>query len=113
MEVMTETITILVISEILMERSEDGTLYEIDKADPQYIAYRNIEDVEDHLENEWNKTIYDGVYDSDYDEWRFVAQTEKFNEDDDLYKGFERIFRTEDGKQVSYEVTIEPAILVV
>ncbi len=106
-----ESITILVISETLMERSEDGTLYEIDDTS-QYIGYRDSDSLDDHLEMEWNKMIYDGEFDNDYDEWYLVAQTDSFDEDNDLYRGFERIFRTDDGKEVVYKVTIAPAILV-
>ena len=113
MDVITETITILIIYEVLMEKSEDGTLYEIEKAKPQLIAYRNIDDLNEHLENEWTKNVYDGVFDNDYDEWYFVAQTDEYDEDDELYEGFERIFRTEDGRQVLYRVAVEPAILVI
>lgn len=105
-----EAINLLVISEVLMERSEDGTLYEIDDRN-QYIAYRDMDSLDEHLENEWNKNVYDGEFDDDYDEWMFVAHTD-FVDDDELYKGFERIFKTEEGKEVIYRVAIETAILV-
>ena len=105
-----ETINLLVYSETLMERAEDGTLYEIDESN-QYIAYRDTDSLDEHLENEWTKNVYDGEFYDDYDEWMFVAHTD-FMDEDDLYKGFERIFRTEDGKEVIYKVTIETAVLV-
>lgn len=110
MDSIMETITILVISETLMEKSADGTLYEIDNKN-QYIGYRDNYDLDEHLENEWSKTIYDGVFDNDYDDWFFVAHTDSYDEDD-VYKGFERIFKTEDGREVIYKVLVEPAILV-
>lgn len=105
-----ETINLLVISETLMERSEDGTLYELENSD-QYIAYRDRDSLEEHLENEWNKDVYDGEFDSDYDTWLLSSHND-FLDDDDLYKGFERTFITDDGKEVIYKVTIETALLV-
>ena len=108
-----ETLSVLVITETLMQISEDGTRYLID-SDDQLIAYYDIGFLEEHLEMEWFKDVYDGVFDSDYDEWRYVAQTDFYDEDDedDNYKGFERIFRTDDGKEVIYNVKVKPAILV-
>lgn len=108
-----EIITMLVYSETLYEISEDGTLYEIDDRPKQYVGYRDPDLLDEHLEMEWNKNVYDGEFDNDYDIWKFVAHTDVYDEDDDTqYKGFERIFKTDDGKQVVYRVNVETLIVV-
>ena len=106
-------VMILSYTETLMQISEDGTRYEIGSPDPQYIVYTDEDLLDEHLELEWSKDVYDGEFDNDYDNYRFVAQTDLFDEDDeDCYIGFQRIFRTEDGKEVIYEVKKSTGIMV-
>lgn len=105
-----ETINLLTRYETLMERSDDGTLYEID-SDKQHFGYRDIDSLYQHLETEWHNGIYDGFYDSDYEEWMFKGQTECFD-DDGNYEGFERIFVSDDGKEVLCKIEISTFTLV-
>ena len=105
-----EPILLLIISETLRERADDGTLYELEDRQ-QYIAYRDTNSLDEHLSNEWHKDVYDGEFNDEYDEWYFASHVD-FLDEDDLYKGFERVFRTNEGKEVLYRVTTEDAILV-
>ena len=109
---MLESICILRYSETLMEKDEEGTLYETDSPVIQNLAFRDMDLLNEYLENERNKDIYDGHFDNDYDNWLFIKHMD-FLDEDDLYKGFERIFRSEENdRQIIYSITIEDAVLV-
>lgn len=105
-------IVALTYRETLMERSEDGTLYQIEDPKTQFIAYLDESLLDEHLELEWNKDVYDGEYFDDYTTYMLIGQTETFD-DDDNYVGFERIFKTDDDKEIFYEVKKETGILVI